>query len=38
VAINLAGLADGTYRVRIELRSRNGRTVKQVRTYRICRH
>ena len=38
VAINLAGLAKGTYRVRIELRSRNGRTVKQVRTYRICWH
>ncbi len=36
VTINLAGLAKGTYQVRIELRSRNGRTVKQVRTYRIC--
>ena len=36
-AIDLAGLAKGTYRVRIELRSRNGRTVKRVRTYRTCR-
>ena len=36
VTINLAGLAKGTYRVRIELRSRSGRTVKQLRTYRIC--
>jgi len=36
VTISLAGLAKGTYRVKIELRLRKGRTVKQVRTYRIC--
>lgn len=37
VAIDLAGLAKGTYQVKIELRSRHGRTVKQLRTYRTCR-
>ena len=36
VAIDLTGLAKGTYRVRIELRSRSGRTVKRLRTYRTC--
>ncbi len=34
--IDLAGLAKGTYHVKIELRSRHGRTVKRVRTYRTC--